>query len=79
MMRMRSEMMVSVFPMIIGLVLAWGAFLTAVINFLIIAWVLFLMVQLVNRLMQREAAKTPPLTKEEVLLTEIRDLLRAGK
>src|SRR5476651_2611950 len=32
-----------------GAVLAWGAFLTAVINFLIIAWVLFMMVQLMSR------------------------------
>ena len=60
-----------------GAVLAWGAFLTAVINFLIIAWVLFLMVQLMNRLMQKEAAKPTPPTKQEVLLDEIRDLLKA--
>lgn len=60
-----------------GAVLAWGAFLTAVINFLIIAWVLFLMVQLMNRLMQKEAAKPAPPTKQEVLLEEIRDLLKA--
>ena len=60
-----------------GAVLAWGAFLTAVINFLIIAWVLFLMVQLMNRLMQKEAAKPTPPTKQEVLLEEIRDLLKA--
>jgi large conductance mechanosensitive channel len=60
-----------------GAVLAWGAFLSAVINFLIIAWVLFLMVQLMNRLMQKEAAKPTPPTKQEVLLEEIRDLLKA--
>jgi large conductance mechanosensitive channel len=60
-----------------GAVLAWGAFLTAVINFLIIAWVLFLMVRLMTRLMQKEAAKPAPPTKQEVLLEEIRDLLKA--
>ncbi len=60
-----------------GAVLAWGAFLTAVINFLIIAWVLFLIVQLMSRLMQKEAAKPAPPTKQEVLLEEIRDLLKA--
>jgi large conductance mechanosensitive channel len=60
-----------------GAVLAWGAFLSAVINFLIIAWVLFLMVQLMNRLMQKEAAKPTPPTRQEVLLEEIRDLLKA--
>ncbi len=60
-----------------GAVLAWGAFLTAVINFLIIAWVLFMMVQLMNRLMQKEAAKPPAPSRQEELLTEIRDLLKA--
>ena len=60
-----------------GAVLAWGNFLTLVINFIIIAWVLFLVVKLMNRVMQAEAAKAPPLTKQEQLLTEIRDLLKA--
>ncbi len=60
-----------------GAVLAYGAFLTAVINFVIIAWVLFLLVQLMNRLVQKEAAKPPGPTKQEELLTEIRDLLKA--
>ncbi|HET9586740.1 MAG TPA: large conductance mechanosensitive channel protein MscL [Bradyrhizobium sp.] len=60
-----------------GAVLAWGNFLTLVINFIIIAWVLFLVVKLMNRAMQAEAAKAPPLTKQEQLLTEIRDLLKA--
>ena len=40
-----------------GAVLAYGAFITAVINFLIIAWVLFLLIQLMNRFVQKEAAK----------------------
>ena len=60
-----------------GAVLAYGAFLTAVINFLIIAWVLFMLIQLMNRFMQKEAAKPAPPTKQEQLLTEIRDLLKA--
>ena len=59
-----------------GAVLAWGSFITFVINFMIIAVILFLVVKLMNRLMQSEAAKTPPLTKQEMLLTEIRDLLK---
>jgi large conductance mechanosensitive channel len=59
-----------------GAVLAWGSFLTIAINFIIIAWVLFLVVKLVNQIMQSEAAKTPALTKQEILLTEIRDLLK---
>jgi large conductance mechanosensitive channel len=60
-----------------GAVLAWGNFLTLVINFIIIAWVLFLVVKLLNRVTQAEAAKAPPLTKQEQLLIEIRDLLKA--
>jgi large conductance mechanosensitive channel len=62
-----------------GAVLAWGNFLTLVINFLIIAWVLFLCIRGINRLKAPEvpAASPPPPSKEEQLLTEIRDLLKA--
>src|SRR6516165_9773939 len=59
-----------------GAVLAWGSFLTVVINFIIIAWVLFLVVKLMNQMMQSEAPRAPALTKQEMLLTEIRDLLK---
>ena len=62
-----------------GAVLAWGSFLTIVINFLIIAWVLFLVVKLVIRTMQSEAPKAPEPSKQEQLLTEIRDLLKSGR
>ena len=64
-----------------GAVLAWGNFATIVINFMIVAFVLFLVVRGINMLRARivqekkvEEAAAPP-TKEEVLLTEIRDLL----
>jgi large conductance mechanosensitive channel len=60
-----------------GAVLAWGNFLTITINFLIIAFVLFLVMRMINRLMRNEAAKAPPVNKQEVLLTEIRDLLKS--
>ena len=61
-----------------GAVLAYGNFLTIAINFLIVAWVLFLVVNAIQRLRQKEEAKPavpaePP--RQEVLLTEIRDLL----
>jgi large conductance mechanosensitive channel len=60
-----------------GAVLAWGNFVTVAINFLIVAWVLFLVVKLINRLKRQEAAKEPPAPpKQEVLLAEIRDLLK---
>jgi large conductance mechanosensitive channel len=60
-----------------GAVLAWGSFVTIALNFLIIAWVLFLVVKVINRLKLMEAAKpsTPPMSRQEKLLQEIRDLL----
>jgi large conductance mechanosensitive channel len=60
-----------------GAVLAWGNFLTLVINFAIVAFVLFMVIRLVNRLARAEAAKAPAPTRQEELLTEIRDLLRS--
>jgi large conductance mechanosensitive channel len=62
-----------------GAVLAWGNFLTIVLNFLIIAWVLFAAVRFVNRLAPEEAKQAPALTKQEQLLTEIRDLLQSER
>jgi large conductance mechanosensitive channel len=59
-----------------GAVLAWGHFLTIVINFVIIAFVLFLMIRAIGRMMAKEAEKAPALSKQEQLLTEIRDLLK---
>jgi large conductance mechanosensitive channel len=59
-----------------GAVLAWGNFLTIVINFIIIAFVLFLAIRALSRLMAKEAEKAPALSKQEQLLTEIRDLLK---
>lgn len=61
-----------------GAVLAWGNFVTVAINFIIVAWVLFLVVKLVNRLRRQEADKPPAApTKQEVLLMEIRDAIKA--
>jgi len=59
-----------------GAVLAWGNFLTIVINFLIIAWVLFLAIRAMSRLVHKEEAKPVPPSKQEELLSEIRDLLK---
>ena len=61
-----------------GAVLAWGNFVTIVINFVIIAWVLFMVVRGLNRLMAKEAAKPAKpaeAPRQEVLLQEIRDIL----
>src|SRR5438128_12597040 len=61
-----------------GAVLAWGNFVTIVINFIIIAWILFLVVRGLNRLVAKEAekpAKPAEAPRSEVLLQEIRDIL----
>jgi large conductance mechanosensitive channel len=58
-----------------------GLFINALVKFTIIAFVLFLVVKIINRLKRQAAAEpvvsTPAPTREEVLLTEIRDALRA--
>ncbi|HHN67908.1 MAG TPA: large conductance mechanosensitive channel protein MscL [Thermopetrobacter sp.] len=59
-----------------GAVLAWGKFLTHVVNFLIIAFAIFLMVKAVNRFQKKEEEKPAAPPKQEVLLEEIRDLLK---
>jgi large conductance mechanosensitive channel len=61
-----------------GAVLGWGNFITLLLNFIIIAFVLFLIIRAMNRLMRQEAEKAPAISKQEVLLTEIRDALKAG-
>src|ERR1700682_2351664 len=60
-----------------GAVLAWGNFLTLTLNFIIVAFVLFLVIRFMNRLKRKDEAAPPPkLTTQEELLTEIRDLLK---
>lgn len=63
----------------VGATLGYGQFLTVTLNFLIVAFVLFLVVKLMNRLKRQEAAAPPPPpapNKTEALLEEIRDLLK---
>ena len=58
----------------------YGAFVNTCIKFLIVAWVVFLLVKLVNVIRRRDAADAKPPSApppQEVLLTEIRDLLRS--
>ena len=60
-----------------GAVLAWGNFLTLTLNFIIVAFVLFLVIRFMNRLKRKDEAAPPPkLTRQEELLTDIRDLLK---
>jgi large conductance mechanosensitive channel len=61
-----------------GAVLAWGNFLTLIINFLIIAFALFLVVKGINKLKAPEASPAAAAPSKEVqLLTEIRDTLKS--
>ncbi|HVR59469.1 MAG: large conductance mechanosensitive channel protein MscL [Pseudolabrys sp.] len=60
-----------------GAVLAWGNFLTITLNFIIVAFVLFLVIRAINQFSRKEAEKAPTPTKTEELLTEIRDQLKS--
>ena len=63
----------------------YGAFIQQCIDFFILAFCVFLMVKMMNKLVKKEEAKpaapapAPAPSKEEVLLTEIRDLLKEKK
>ena len=62
-----------------AVMLKYGAFVQTVVDFLIIAFAIFMMVRWMNRLKKKEEAAPaapPKPSSEEVLLTEIRDLLR---
>ena len=61
--------------------IAYGSFIEAVLNFIIMAFAVFCLVKGFNRLHRKkeEAAPAPKPSKEELLLTEIRDLLKEGK
>jgi large conductance mechanosensitive channel len=61
-----------------GAVFGYGAFITILINFLIIAFILFQLVKVSNRMKRAEPPAPPPAaTTTEVLLAEIRDALKA--
>ena len=62
-----------------GAVLAYGSFITVVLNFLILAFIIFLMVKQINRLKRQVPAEPPappaPTPEDVILLREIRDAL----
>ncbi len=68
-----------------GQYLLWGDFVTAIINFLIMALILFILLKAVNRLMEmskkKQEEEAPAVVKsdETLLLEEIRDLLKENK
>jgi len=57
--------------------LNWGTFAQTALDFLIVAFAIFLLIKAINRMKKKEEPAAPPEpTKEEKLLTEIRDLLK---
>ena len=63
-----------------GATLGYGQFITVALNFIIIAWVMFMVIKGMNTMFKKEADAPPPPkppSKEEELLAEIRDLLKA--
>lgn len=60
----------------LGAVLAYGNFLTIVINFVILAFIIFQMVRLVNFVRKEETAAPAPTPEDVLLLREIRDALK---
>ncbi len=65
-----------------GTTIAYGNFITLLINFLIVAWVLFMVVKGMNRMRRKQLAaaptEPPPTPADVILLKEIRDLLAKG-
>ena len=62
-----------------GAVFAYGNFITIIINFLIVAWCIFMLLKVVSRVMPKKVEEPPAGPPEDVLLLrEIRDELKAG-
>lgn len=58
--------------------LGWGQFLTVLINFIILAFVIFMIVRSANRMKRKQEAAPTPDPEEVLLLREIRDSLKKG-
>jgi large conductance mechanosensitive channel len=56
--------------------LEWGAFVTVIIDFIIVAFVMFLIIKAINALKKKEQAEPTLMSKTDELLTEIRDALK---
>ena len=56
--------------------LEWGAFVTVIIDFIIVAFVMFLIIKAINALKKKEQAEPTPMSKTDELLTEIIDALK---
>ena len=70
-------------PAVAEVAVKYGAFVNTVLDFLIVAFSIFMVIKAFNKMKKKEAAAPPPAppapSKEEVLLTEIRDILKEKK
>lgn len=57
--------------------LNYGLFINAIVQFTIVAFAIFVVIKQINRMHKKEEAAPPPPPKQEVLLEEIRDILKA--
>ena len=73
----RSHMTLAQAKLAGAAVIAYGSFLSTILDFLIVAFCIFLVVKLMNKLWKQPAPAAPEPTAQEKLLTEIRDLLKA--
>lgn len=63
-------------PAVAEVAIQWGAFLTALIDFIIVAFVMFLIIKAINKIKKPEPVAPPAGPTQEELLTQIRDLLK---
>lgn len=63
-------------PAVPELAIQWGTFLTAVIDFLVVAFVMFMIIKAMNKMKKPAEAPAPAGPTQEQLLAEIRDLLK---
>lgn len=63
-------------PAIEEVAIQWGGFITATIDFLVVAFVMFLVIKAMNRMKKAEVPAPPAGPSQEELLTQIRDLLK---
>jgi len=63
-------------PAVAEVAIEWGAFLTALIDFIIVAFVMFMIIKAMNKMKKPEPAPAPSGPTQEELLGEIRDLLK---
>ena len=70
-------------PAVAEVAIKYGAFINTILDFLIVAFSIFMVIKAFNSMKKKEAAAPPPAppapSKEEVLLTEIRDILKENK